>query len=138
MELTELSLASENWAATPAGAQALILAQRERIRELEAQLGQASSNSSRHGKGTERFLRFHGRARGLALSARRRARSQWMWAPAGGQERKPCGTRFSQSSMMLTQSGLRHWMRSWRRSRLAGARTTSFPSPRSTGYTSRA
>jgi transposase len=34
------------WAATPAAAQALILAQRERIRELEARLGQISANSS--------------------------------------------------------------------------------------------
>jgi transposase len=47
MELTALPLPSEVWAATPAAAQALILAQRECIRELEARLGQCSSNSSR-------------------------------------------------------------------------------------------
>src|SRR4051812_13240217 len=47
MELTALPLPSEIWAATPAAAQAMILAQRERIRELEARLGQCSSNSSR-------------------------------------------------------------------------------------------
>src|SRR5919201_4156743 len=44
---TELPLSPEIWAATPCAAQALILAQRERIRELEARLGQCSSNSSR-------------------------------------------------------------------------------------------
>ena len=47
MELTGLPLPSEIWAATPCAAQTLILAQRERIRELEAQLGQTSANSSR-------------------------------------------------------------------------------------------
>ena len=47
MEPTTLPLPSEIWAATPAAAQALILGQRERIRELEARLGQTSSNSSR-------------------------------------------------------------------------------------------
>src|SRR4051812_21117705 len=47
MELTELPLPPAIWAATPCAAQALILAQRERIRELEARLGQNSSNSSR-------------------------------------------------------------------------------------------
>jgi transposase len=47
MELTALPLPSEIWAATPAAAQALILTQRERIQELEARLGQDSSNSSR-------------------------------------------------------------------------------------------
>src|SRR5947207_755237 len=47
MELTVLPLPPEIWDATPAAAQALILAQRERIRELAAQLGQNSSNSSR-------------------------------------------------------------------------------------------
>src|SRR5262245_41551376 len=35
------------WAATPSAAQALILTLQERIRELEAQLGQTSANSSR-------------------------------------------------------------------------------------------
>src|SRR5438874_4363795 len=47
MELTELPLPPEIWAVTPCAAQALILAQRERIRELEARLDQHSSNSSR-------------------------------------------------------------------------------------------
>jgi transposase len=47
MERTELPLPVEIWAATPCTAQALILAQRERIRELEARLGQTSANSSR-------------------------------------------------------------------------------------------
>ena len=47
MELTELPLPPEIWAATPCAAQALILAQRERIRDLEARLGQHSGNSSR-------------------------------------------------------------------------------------------
>src|SRR5215208_7079672 len=47
MELTELPLPPEIWAATPCAAQALILAQRERIRDLEARLGQTSANSSR-------------------------------------------------------------------------------------------
>src|SRR5438477_2697514 len=47
MELTELPLPPEIWAATPPAAQTLIVAQRERIRELEARLGQDSSNSSR-------------------------------------------------------------------------------------------
>jgi transposase len=47
MDLTELPLAPEIWAAAPSAAQALILTQCERIRELEARLGQNSSNSSR-------------------------------------------------------------------------------------------
>src|SRR5215212_844428 len=47
MELTELPLPPAIWAATPGAAQKLIVAQRERIRELEARLGQDSSNSSR-------------------------------------------------------------------------------------------
>jgi transposase len=47
MELTELPLPPAIWAATPSAAQTLIVAQRERIRELEARLGQDSSNSSR-------------------------------------------------------------------------------------------
>jgi transposase len=47
MELTALPLPPAIWAATPCAAQALILAQRERIRELEARLSQRSSNSSR-------------------------------------------------------------------------------------------
>src|SRR4030088_104993 len=46
MERTELPLPPAIWAATPAAAQTLIVAQRERIRELEARLGQDSSNSS--------------------------------------------------------------------------------------------
>jgi transposase len=37
----------EIWAATPAAAQALILAQQERIRDLETRLAQTSANSSR-------------------------------------------------------------------------------------------
>src|SRR5260370_136949 len=47
MELTDLPLPPEIWAATPYAAQTLIVAQGERIRELEARLGQDSSNSSR-------------------------------------------------------------------------------------------
>ena len=47
MELTALPLPPEIWAATPAAAQALIVALQERVRELEARLGQNSSNSSR-------------------------------------------------------------------------------------------
>src|SRR3954466_3018267 len=47
MELTALPLPPEIWAATPCAAQALIVALQERIRELEARLGQDSSNSSR-------------------------------------------------------------------------------------------
>jgi uncharacterized protein DUF6444 len=47
MELTELPLPPAIWAATPCAARALIFAQRERIRELEARLGQTSANSSR-------------------------------------------------------------------------------------------
>src|SRR5215208_1189568 len=47
MELTDLPLPPEIWATTPCAAQALILAQRERIRDLEARLGQTSANSSR-------------------------------------------------------------------------------------------
>src|SRR5215216_6365953 len=47
MELTELPLPPDIWAATPCAAQALIVAQRERIRELEARLGQTSANTSR-------------------------------------------------------------------------------------------
>ncbi len=47
MELADLTLPPEIWAATPCAAQALIVAQRERIRDLEARLGQDSSNSSR-------------------------------------------------------------------------------------------
>ena len=47
MELTELPLPPEIWAASPPGAQALIVALQDRIRELEARLGQNSSNSSR-------------------------------------------------------------------------------------------
>src|SRR5215203_2772082 len=47
MELTDPPLPPEIWAATPSAAQTLIVAQREHIRELEARLGQNSSNSSR-------------------------------------------------------------------------------------------
>jgi transposase len=47
MELTALPLPPEIWAATPAAAQALIVALHERIGELEARLGQTSANSSR-------------------------------------------------------------------------------------------
>src|SRR3954454_24340210 len=47
MERTDLPLPPETWAATPTAAQALIVAQRERIRDLEARLGQTSANSSR-------------------------------------------------------------------------------------------
>jgi hypothetical protein len=38
MEVTVLPLPPEIWTATPSAAQALILAQRERIRELETRL----------------------------------------------------------------------------------------------------
>jgi transposase len=47
MQLTDPPLPPEIWAVTPAAAQALIVALQERIRELEAQLGQSSANSSR-------------------------------------------------------------------------------------------
>src|ERR671929_1979044 len=47
MERIALPLPPEIWAATPDAAQALILALHERIRELEARLGQTSANSSR-------------------------------------------------------------------------------------------
>jgi transposase len=47
MGLTDPPLPPEIWAATPCAAQALIVALQQRIRELEAQLGQNSSNSSR-------------------------------------------------------------------------------------------
>jgi transposase len=47
MEPTALPLPPEIWAATPAAAQALVIAQQERIRDLEARLGQTSANSSR-------------------------------------------------------------------------------------------
>src|SRR4051794_37060633 len=47
MELTGLPLPPEIWAATPAAAQTLIVAQRKRIRQLQARLGQDSSNPSR-------------------------------------------------------------------------------------------
>ena len=47
MAVTELPLPPEIWAATPCAAQALIVALQERVRELEARLGQTSANSSR-------------------------------------------------------------------------------------------
>ena len=47
MKLANLPLPPDIWAATPAAAQELILAQQQRIRELEARLGQNSWNSSR-------------------------------------------------------------------------------------------
>jgi len=47
MRLANPPLPSEIWAETPSAAQALILTLHARIRELEAQLGQNSSNSSR-------------------------------------------------------------------------------------------
>jgi transposase len=47
MAVTELPLPPKIWATTPCAAQALILALQARIHELEAQLGQNSSNSSR-------------------------------------------------------------------------------------------
>jgi hypothetical protein len=47
MKLADPPLSSEIWAATPAAAQALIVALQAHIRELEAQLGQTSANSSR-------------------------------------------------------------------------------------------
>src|SRR5215212_276832 len=47
MELTTQRLPPEIWAATPCAAQALIVAPQERVRELEARLGQNSANSSR-------------------------------------------------------------------------------------------
>jgi hypothetical protein len=45
MELTALPLPPEIWAATPCAAQALMLAQRERIHDLAARLGQNSSGT---------------------------------------------------------------------------------------------
>jgi transposase len=47
MKLADPPLPPEIWAATPSAAQALIVTLQERIRDLEAQLGQNSSNSSR-------------------------------------------------------------------------------------------
>src|SRR5947208_12163394 len=47
MKLGDPPLPPDIWAATPATAQALIVALQARIPELEAQLGQNSSNSSR-------------------------------------------------------------------------------------------
>src|SRR5436305_6598998 len=47
MARTELPLPPEIWAATPAAAQALIVALQARVRDLEARLGQTSANSSR-------------------------------------------------------------------------------------------
>src|SRR4051812_44829581 len=47
MELTVLPLPPEVWDATPAAAQTLILTLQARVCELEARLGQDSSNSSR-------------------------------------------------------------------------------------------
>src|SRR4051812_22522897 len=47
MELTERPLPPEIWAATPAAAQALIVALQARVRELEGRLRQDSSNCSR-------------------------------------------------------------------------------------------
>jgi transposase len=47
MDSIKAPLPPEIWAATSAAAQALILTQRERIRELEARLGQDSSSPSR-------------------------------------------------------------------------------------------
>jgi transposase len=47
MERTDLPLPPEIWAATPCAAQALIVALHERVRELEARLGENSANSSR-------------------------------------------------------------------------------------------
>src|SRR3954466_12699053 len=47
MKLADPPLPPDIWAATPSAAQALILTLQERIRELEARLGQTSANSSR-------------------------------------------------------------------------------------------
>ena len=55
MELTDLPLPPEIWEATPCAAQALIVALKERVHELEARLGQNSSNSSRPPLQTHRF-----------------------------------------------------------------------------------
>ena len=46
MKLANPPLPLEVWAATPSAAQALILTLQERVRELEARLGQNSTNSS--------------------------------------------------------------------------------------------
>src|SRR5262245_50085517 len=46
MAVTEFPLPPEIWAATPCAAQALIVALQARIRELEARIGQNSTNSS--------------------------------------------------------------------------------------------
>src|SRR5919202_1789986 len=47
MKLADPPLPPEIWAATPRAAQALILTLQERIHEMEARLGQNSTNSSR-------------------------------------------------------------------------------------------
>src|SRR5919202_4231204 len=47
MKLAEPPLPPEIWTATPATARALVVALQARIHELEARLGQNSSNSSR-------------------------------------------------------------------------------------------
>jgi hypothetical protein len=47
MKLADPPLPLDIWATTPSTAQTLILTLQERIRELEARLGQDSSNSSR-------------------------------------------------------------------------------------------
>src|SRR5438445_8628963 len=47
MELIAQRLPPETWGATPAAAQALIVVLQERVRELDARLGQTSTNSSR-------------------------------------------------------------------------------------------
>src|SRR5689334_750645 len=47
MELSALPLPPDIWATTPSAAQALILTLQERVRGLEARLGQTSANSSR-------------------------------------------------------------------------------------------
>ena len=47
MKLADPLLPPDIWAATPSAAQGVILTLQERVRELEAQLGHNSSNSSR-------------------------------------------------------------------------------------------
>jgi hypothetical protein len=47
MKLADPPLPPDIWDATPAAAQALIVALQAHIRELEARLGQTSANSSR-------------------------------------------------------------------------------------------
>jgi hypothetical protein len=72
MKLADPPLAPDIWAATPNAAQALILTLQERIRELEARLGQTSANSSRPPSSDPSQARTSGSGRRLDKTARRR------------------------------------------------------------------